>query len=137
MTTADPSRPTTDPAATLLGYLNFSSGAFDPTVWQAMNDLFAQVEPLGAASGDSEPVVGSEERPDAAAALETVTCPVLLLVGSDDRWSPRSQHEEIAAMVLGPSKVVEIAGAGHFLPYEKPKEVAAVLSGWLARYALA
>ena len=69
MTTADPSRPTTDPAATLLGYLNFSSGAFDPTVWQAMNELFAQVEPLAAAgtTAQGELVVGSEERPNAAA----------------------------------------------------------------------
>jgi len=34
-----------DPAAVVLGYLNFSSGAFDPAAWRAMNDLFAAVEP--------------------------------------------------------------------------------------------
>jgi hypothetical protein len=46
---ADPKRPRpSDPAAVLLGYLNFSSGAFDPAVWRAMNELFAAVEPAGA-----------------------------------------------------------------------------------------
>jgi len=43
-----------DPAAVVLGYLNFSSGAFDPAAWRAMSELFAAVEPDG-------------ERPDAAA----------------------------------------------------------------------
>jgi len=34
-----------DPAAILLGYLNFSSGAFDPAAWRALNALYADVEP--------------------------------------------------------------------------------------------
>ena len=43
-----PSRPT-DAAALVLGYCNFSSGAFDPTVWRAMSDLFAAIEPASGA----------------------------------------------------------------------------------------
>jgi len=39
-----PSRPA-DAAALVLGYLNFSSGSFDPAVWRAMSDLFATCEP--------------------------------------------------------------------------------------------
>ena len=35
----------TDGAARVLGYLNFSSGAFDPVAWRALSDLFASVEP--------------------------------------------------------------------------------------------
>lgn len=50
-----------DPAATVLGYLNFSSGAFDPAVWRGWSDLFASVEPDAAA--------GIVERPDAAPAV--------------------------------------------------------------------
>ena len=65
---ADPkrSRPS-DPAAVVLGYLNFSSGGFDPAVWRAMNSLFAAVEPAvcEAAAADG-PIV---ERPDAAAGV--------------------------------------------------------------------
>jgi hypothetical protein len=78
MTTADASQPRSDPAAILLGYLNFSSGAFDPTVWQAMNELFAAVEPAeatgssGEGGKDAGAVAGSVERPDAAALVSAV-----------------------------------------------------------------
>lgn len=34
-----------DPAALVLGYLNFSSGAFDPAAWRAISDLYAPFEP--------------------------------------------------------------------------------------------
>jgi hypothetical protein len=64
---ADPqrSRPS-DPAAVVLGYLNFSSGAFDPAVWRAMNSLFEKVEP---ADGDDTAADTIVERPGAAAAV--------------------------------------------------------------------
>ena len=80
MTTADASQPTNDPAATLLGYLNFSSGAFDPSVWQAMNELFTQVEPGG------EPVASSEESEAAeAGGADTAAPPGAIAVGSLER----------------------------------------------------
>ncbi|MFM9025376.1 MAG: hypothetical protein ACKON7_08565, partial [Planctomycetaceae bacterium] len=50
-----------DPAAVVLGYLNFSSGAFDPAAWRALDALYATLEP--ATDG------GVVERPDAAAAV--------------------------------------------------------------------
>ncbi|MDF0603089.1 alpha/beta hydrolase [Psychromarinibacter sp. C21-152] len=75
-------------------------------------------------------------RPDAGASLGDVTCPVLLLVGATDGWAPRAQHEEIADLVAGPAKVVEVAGAGHFLPVEKPDETAAAIADWLNRHRL-
>ena len=37
-----------DAAAALLGYLNFSSGAFDPAAWRGINDLYAAIEPAAA-----------------------------------------------------------------------------------------
>ena len=49
-----------DPAAVVLGYLNFSSGAFDPAAWRAMNELYAGIEPAA-----TDGVVG--ESPDAVA----------------------------------------------------------------------
>jgi hypothetical protein len=36
-----------DAAASVLGYLNFSSGSFDPAAWRGMSDLFAAAEPHG------------------------------------------------------------------------------------------
>ena len=45
----------------MLGYLNFSAGAFDPAVWRGWSDLFATVEP--------EAEEGPCERADAMAAV--------------------------------------------------------------------
>jgi hypothetical protein len=36
---------TRDPAAVVLGYLNFSAGSFDPAAWRAMSELYAAIEP--------------------------------------------------------------------------------------------
>ncbi|MFM7109488.1 MAG: hypothetical protein ACKOZU_13000, partial [Planctomycetaceae bacterium] len=50
-----------DPSDVVLGYLNFSSGAFDPAAWRALDCLFAEVEPAAPE--------GVAERPDAAVAV--------------------------------------------------------------------
>jgi hypothetical protein len=56
-----------DPAAVVLGYLNFSSGAFDPAVWRALNEICAAVEPAAAADVASAATTGPiVERSDAA-----------------------------------------------------------------------
>ena len=68
-TPARRSRPD-DPAAVVLGYLNFSSGAFDPTVWRALNELFAAVEPAAEATGAaSGPILERADAADRVAAL--------------------------------------------------------------------
>jgi hypothetical protein len=46
MPQADSSSRSSDPAAVVLGYLNFSSGGFDAAAWRAMSDLFRRLEPL-------------------------------------------------------------------------------------------
>lgn len=51
--------PQPDPAALVVGYLNFSAGAFDPVAWRALSELYADLEP----SADGGLVI---ERPDAA-----------------------------------------------------------------------
>jgi pimeloyl-ACP methyl ester carboxylesterase len=71
-------------------------------------------------------------RPDAAAYLPSITCPILLLTGAQDGWSPEAQHREIAA--LAPNAELEIIDdAGHFLPVERPAETVAAITQWLAR----
>jgi len=54
-----------DPAALVLGYLNFSSGAFDPAAWRACSDLYAGLEPA-----DADGVV--VESPDSAGRLAAI-----------------------------------------------------------------
>lgn len=70
-------------------------------------------------------------RPDAQVVLPTTSCPTLVAVGAEDRWSPPSQHEEIAAAVPH-ARLQVIGGAGHMLPAEAPEQLNAVLAEWLA-----
>lgn len=71
------------------------------------------------------------QRPDARAVLPSITVPTLLLSGTNDGWSSLSQHAEMQRNVPG-STLVEIAGAGHMTPIERPDAVARALRGWLA-----
>ena len=102
-------------------------------------DLMAELTDMAAACG---PEVHARQigaligRPDAGASLGDVTCPVLLLVGDEDVWSPEPQHREIAGMVSGPSDVVVVEGAGHFLPFEKPGAVVTAITDWLDAHDL-
>jgi len=61
-------------------------------------------------------------RPDAASYLSQIECPVLLIVGRQDQWSPVSQHEDMQDLL--PNAHLEIIeDAGHFAPVERPKKV--------------
>ncbi|MWD29847.1 alpha/beta fold hydrolase [Aquicoccus sp. SCR17] len=73
------------------------------------------------------------ERPDASDYLGDLDCPILLIVGDRDEWSPVAQHEEIAALAQD-AELQVIGGAGHFTPVERPNESAAVVEAWLERH---
>lgn len=70
------------------------------------------------------------DRPDARPALPGIPCPVLLITGARDGWSPAKQHHEIAEL-LPQAEVKVIEGAGHFLPVERPEETVAAIIPWL------
>lgn len=74
-------------------------------------------------------------RPDAEAVLPHVTCPVLVVVGEDDTWSPIAQHEAIVAL-LPRAELSVVPGAGHMMPAEAPDALNAVLGDWLEREGL-
>jgi pimeloyl-ACP methyl ester carboxylesterase len=69
-------------------------------------------------------------RPDASAYLGSITCPVLLVVGEEDQWSPVAQHAEMARLLPRPRLEV-IPGAGHFAPLEQPEAVAGLVAEFL------
>lgn len=73
-------------------------------------------------------------RPEVEDLLPTIDCPVLVAVGSEDRWSPVAQHRAIAACFRD-AELVVVAGAGHMLPAESPAALNAAIAGWLARPA--
>lgn len=57
-----------DAAAVMLGYLNFSSGAFDAAAWRGINELYAAVEP---ADSDGSVVEAADAATRVAAAIRS------------------------------------------------------------------
>jgi pimeloyl-ACP methyl ester carboxylesterase len=70
-------------------------------------------------------------RPEALSVLPTIGVPTLLLSGSEDAWSPVSQHETMRRRIPH-ATVFEIHGAGHMAPIERPDGVAVAMREWLA-----
>ena len=69
-------------------------------------------------------------RPDARGLLGSITVPVLIGVGDQDRWSPPAQHEAIAAAIPH-ARYVVFPDSGHMSPMEAPSAVTAALRQWL------
>jgi protocatechuate 4,5-dioxygenase alpha subunit len=69
-------------------------------------------------------------RPDARDLLPTIRCPVLVLVGRQDRWSPLAQHQEMTALIPN-AELVVIENSGHMSPVEQPDQVSRALLRWL------
>jgi pimeloyl-ACP methyl ester carboxylesterase len=105
-------------------------GASPARVAQVMPILVAMVERSTPDSfaGQIEALL---RRPDARPLLPTIDVPTLLLSGTNDTWSSLSQHADMQRSVPH-ATLVEIAGAGHMVPIERPDAVARALRGWLA-----
>jgi pimeloyl-ACP methyl ester carboxylesterase len=73
-------------------------------------------------------------RPEALSVLSTIRVPTLLLSGSEDTWSPVSQHEAMRRRIPH-ATLFEVHGAGHMAPIERPDAVAVALREWLAELA--
>jgi uncharacterized protein (TIGR02246 family) len=69
-------------------------------------------------------------RPDASAQLLAIDCPVLVMCGRQDSWSPLSQHLQMAAIIRG-ARLRIIEDAGHMSTLEQPQAVTAALVEWL------
>jgi pimeloyl-ACP methyl ester carboxylesterase len=105
-------------------------GAPPDRVAQVMPSLKAMVRRFTAESFAGQ-INALLQRPDARQVLPSITVPTLLLSGTNDTWSSLSQHADMQRSVPG-STLVEIAGAGHMAPIERPDAVARALKGWLA-----
>ncbi len=74
-------------------------------------------------------------RPDATEVLTQLRCPVLLLCGRHDAWSPLARHEDMlrSCQAAGvPARLVVIENSGHMTTMEQPQAVTAALRDWLA-----
>jgi len=70
-------------------------------------------------------------RPDATDVLNAIRCPTLLLCGREDIWSPLARHEAMARLIPH-SRLAVVEECGHMSPMERPAEVSAWLSKWIA-----
>lgn len=68
-------------------------------------------------------------RSDFRPRLRTVTCPVLLLAGAEDKISSPATQGELAS-ALPHCTCATIPGAGHFVLLENPDEVARYVAAW-------
>jgi pimeloyl-ACP methyl ester carboxylesterase len=71
-------------------------------------------------------------RPDAREVLPKVDVPVLLLSGTEDTWSPISQHKDMQEYLKN-SELAIINEASHMAPCEQPKQVATAIKNWLSK----
>ena len=69
-------------------------------------------------------------RPNLFPRLASITCPTLVMVGRQDRWSPLAQHEEMAAHIPN-AELVIIEDSGHMTLLEQPEQVSNALLRWL------
>lgn len=74
---------------------------------------------------------GMAARPDSTPVLAAISCPTLVVVGSDDAITPPAMAREMAAAIAH-AELVEIPGAGHLAPLERPALVNAALTRFLA-----
>jgi pimeloyl-ACP methyl ester carboxylesterase len=70
------------------------------------------------------------QRRDASIYLKDIHCPVLLLVGRQDQWSPVAQHQDMLKLLVnGHLEIID--DAGHFSLVEQPQQVAEIAERFL------
>ncbi|HEY4464520.1 MAG TPA: alpha/beta hydrolase [Streptosporangiaceae bacterium] len=83
---------------------------------------------------------GKSTPADAEARLPTITCPALIIMGSEDPDfpDPRAEGDAIAAIIpAGLSTVAMVDGAGHYPQAQSADQVAALVIPFLKEHALA
>ncbi|WP_176591620.1 alpha/beta fold hydrolase [Sphingobium sp. EM0848] len=58
--------------------------------------------------------------------LASIHCPILAVTGSEDRWSPPAQHQEMVDRAPN-ARLEVVEGVGHMLPVEAPEKLAEIL----------
>jgi pimeloyl-ACP methyl ester carboxylesterase len=75
---------------------------------------------------DQVVAVSFEDTRDVVAQLDRITAPTLVLWGEQDEWLVPSTGDRLASAIPG-ARLEMIADAGHFLPEDRPEEVADAL----------
>ncbi|HVV11732.1 alpha/beta fold hydrolase [Amycolatopsis sp.] len=97
-----------------------------PEVDEHVLGMMRATVPEGAAAA----LRGRAERPDYRETLATVRVPTLIVVGSEDEYTPVSDAELLHATIPD-SKLVVIDGAAHLPNLERPAEFNVAMADWL------
>jgi len=98
------------------------------TLMQSLTDMVLAKDP----DLHQRQITALVNRVDASAYLASISCPVLLMVGEQDQWSPIAHHEDMLRL-LPNARLEIIADAGHFAPVEQPEKVARLLAEFLTQ----
>ena len=74
-------------------------------------------------------LAGMRDRKDRTSLLETISVPVLVVTGADDRLIPPEQARLLAGAIPG-ARLEIVSGAGHLPPVEAPEAVSRLLAGF-------
>jgi pimeloyl-ACP methyl ester carboxylesterase len=94
-----------------------------PTTRQNKPQDIAQVRAMIEANrpdGIAQASIGMAERLDATPLLPQISCPTLVIVGSEDELTPPSEAEKISQAIPAAHLAV-IPGAGHLSSLEQPE----------------
>jgi pimeloyl-ACP methyl ester carboxylesterase len=98
----------------------------DPAVTKEVRSLISDGTPAGVAAAQR----GMARRPDSGPTLATITCPTLVVVGTEDTLIPPAESEKMAKAVKG-AKLVKVPGAGHLSNVENPDAFNAALTAFV------
>jgi 3-oxoadipate enol-lactonase len=87
-------------------------------VVEATRQVILRTDPRGIAAAAR----GMAQRPDVTELLPEIDLPALLICGEEDAITPPDEMRSVAAK-LPQATYIQIAGAGHMAPLEKPAEV--------------
>jgi pimeloyl-ACP methyl ester carboxylesterase len=73
---------------------------------------------------------GMASRPDSVATLSTINVPTLVMVGEEDKLTPRADSEFIHTHIRG-SQLQVIPAAGHYAPFEQSEAAAKIMLSFL------
>lgn len=71
------------------------------------------------------------DRPDSRATVASITCPVIVVIGHQDRITALTDAEAIAAGISG-ARLEVVENCGHMVPLEQPQRTSELLARWLA-----
>ncbi|MEW2393509.1 alpha/beta hydrolase [Streptomyces venezuelae] len=103
-------------------------------------DAAAYLAPWSGAEGrqrwmDQVCAVTFEDTREVVDRLEHVTAPTLVLWGQEDQWLTPAAGERLAAAIPG-ARFATVAGAGHFIAEDRPRETAEALVDFFGRQRL-